>query len=64
MMFLLSLFLYDSMEVVTILSSNFTDTPKSLICLGLIREETDQVNMESFGFSFFHELAAGNLLEM
>ena len=32
-MFLLSLFLYDSMEVVTILSSNFTDAPKSLICL-------------------------------
>ena len=34
MMFLLSLFLYDSTEVVTILSSNFADTPKSLICLG------------------------------
>ena len=25
--------LYDSMEFITILSSNFTDTPKLLICL-------------------------------
>ena len=31
---------------------------------GLIWEKTDQANMESFGFSFLHDLAAGNLLEI
>ena len=62
-MFLLSLFLYDSTEVVTILSSNFTDAPKLFVSI-LIREETDQVNMEHFGFSFLHELAARNLFKI
>ena len=59
-MFLLNLFLYDSTEVVTILSSNFTDTP----VWGLVWKETDQVNMEGFGFSFLHELAPRNLFEI
>ena len=31
---------------------------------GLLWEETDQENMESFGFSFLHELAASNLFEI
>ena len=31
---------------------------------GLIWEVTDQVNMESFGFSLLHELAARNLFEI
>ena len=30
----------------------------------LIWEETDQINMERFGFSFFHELAARNLFKI
>ena len=31
---------------------------------GLIWEEANQVNMESFGFSFLYELAARNLFEI
>ena len=40
-------------------------TPQSQLSVwGLIWEETDQVNMEGFGFSFLHELAARNLFEI
>ena len=40
-------------------------TPQSQLSVwGLIWEETDQVNMECFGFSFLHELAARNLFEI
>ena len=40
-------------------------TPQShLFVWILIWEETDQVNMEHFGFSFLHELAARNLFKI
>ena len=40
-------------------------TPQSQLSVwGLIWEETDQINMKGFGFSFLHELAARNLFEI
>ena len=42
----------------------FYQAQSQLFVWGLIWEETDQVNMEGFGFSFLHELAARNLFEI
>ena len=40
-------------------------TPQSYLSVWvLIWEETDHVNMERFGFSFLHELAARNLFKI
>ena len=60
MMFLLSLFRYDSGEVVTIFSSILTNTPKSLICLEpSLRAKISGKHgkLWSFGFSFLSWLS-------